>query len=860
MGALSRAIALVFQPGEILTAGDNLVLGINPTAKATTRELQVLRDTSLAGGELATDAQAFARGIGAGNSRFLSDVGIELTYPSAQPLNHYETEHGDLPVLILPTGRFTGTVEQVEAFGELAETDTGLFTGIVKEDYPTGKQVGDPVKTDGVDPKTGQPIAFSDPATVDDASLYNSPNLTIKGGGGTITGTSDAIAYTSGRGNTYTNAEAIQIGLANINFTDRFGRLLQIGTQASPLTAKSLTIDDSLLGDVRGGITQANIKSTAIVRGLEGGGNDVIDPTTGKVDPAYGNTLYTGNLIYGQPLANVAADAQVDHRVESDLIKTTYITADAKGLENAVVYNVPNGSGNGVATMGGSATAKASMIVGSGWDRLDPADAGRVVFTPEPNPNLQIISQAIGVDGSTLYGAPTLNSTITGSGLATVDLASRNNHIISPSEVDRINVVGIGIRDTEIYTHRGNDLIAASGGVLDDGIYYGNRFNHVAGVLDSAGFDNVTIYANEGDDRILGLIMSETDAGLDANGDGILSNTVYLDQGARDPYELNGYNGFRNTKVDSGMGSDVIRGASNVATFYGSLGNDSIVLDRAKDTALWGGADDDYLQITGNVRGDINLWGDIGNDILISGKQADSIFNLQTLDGGYGQDILVGNAESVDNFLMGNGGASLMATSSKQVNTALTDPAFWAKLNPDEKNLLWKEGVLLGAQTVAVQNSILANRGADGSLTANGTGAVRNIDVISNFEAGPWRDTVELNAALANLDETTWKSEGTLFKIGSDGELDAVETSANHPNRIGLIVGSLQEIHNLGKAMPSIAYASDTRQLLYDADGDWSSGSISMGIININNGAGFNHSNVRFGSATGEGMGVPIPL
>ena len=65
--------------------------------------------------------------------------------------------------------------------------------------------------------------------------------------------------------------------------------------------------------------------------------------------------------------------------------------------------------------MGGTAVSNATFIVGSGWDRLDPADAGRVEFTNQPtgdNPNLQIISQAIGVDASSLYGAPTLNSSI----------------------------------------------------------------------------------------------------------------------------------------------------------------------------------------------------------------------------------------------------------------------------------------------------------------------------------------------------------------------------------------------------------------------------------------------------------------
>ena len=43
-GALTRAIALHFQDSTLLTAGDNLVLGISPKTTATTRELSLLRD------------------------------------------------------------------------------------------------------------------------------------------------------------------------------------------------------------------------------------------------------------------------------------------------------------------------------------------------------------------------------------------------------------------------------------------------------------------------------------------------------------------------------------------------------------------------------------------------------------------------------------------------------------------------------------------------------------------------------------------------------------------------------------------------------------------------------------------------
>ena len=57
MGALSRAVALRFEPDSTVDAGSNIYLVVNPTARATA--------TTVLGTEL-TEANASATGLGAG--------------------------------------------------------------------------------------------------------------------------------------------------------------------------------------------------------------------------------------------------------------------------------------------------------------------------------------------------------------------------------------------------------------------------------------------------------------------------------------------------------------------------------------------------------------------------------------------------------------------------------------------------------------------------------------------------------------------------------------------------------------------------------------------------------------------------
>jgi hypothetical protein len=106
------------------------------------------------------------------------------------------------------------------------------------------------------------------------------------------------------------------------------------------------------------------------------------------------------------------------------------------------------------------------------------------------------------------------------------------------------------------------------------------------------------------------------------------------------------------------------------------------------------------------------------------------------------------------------------------------------------------------------------------------------------------------------MTEELWQSQGAIFAVDNKGGLSVQEGSAGS-NRIGVVVGTLADIQKMGMCSPNIAYASDTHQLMYDADGDWRRGSVSMGTLNIAGNGSLSKDNISFGGTTGGGLGTP---
>lgn len=618
-----------------------------------------------------------------------------------------------------------------------------------------------------------------------DESFFNSRNLSIGSGGGQIDGNAVASAVASGRGDTSADALATNVGLANLSYLDRYGGALLIGSTATPFTASASAGSGSVLGPVDGSTPTSNLNATALVRGLEGSGTNF--------EPAFS--------FYGQPNAVVEASAQVvgggNGTTQGKAI------ADAKGIDSYGIKAVPFGNGNGTATITGDAKARltAPSLLNGATDRVT------------------LNGSAIGIDGSLIYGAPTLNTTVTGKGLAIADGAGTEGY-----ELEQLK--GIGLSSSMVFTNQGDDVVRGFGGFSSGNLPLTGR-----DIRDAAGIDASGMYTGLGNDVIFGKILNEVEAEFDADGDGLLEDAVFLDHSARDG-SIGGFDGIRNSTANTGIGNDLIAGSSNGSHFNAEIGDDSIDLDRAKASSLWGGIGNDLVRIggadgSGGTSDQNVLWGGLGNDTLQVGSGNGSV-----LDGGFGQDITTGGS-GVDRFIFSEGGAALLAASNSYLGEDLADQPLWSILTQVQKETLWDTGKL---------------------LNSTGTQLVGQLDTVRNFQAGNDGDILEISNSLAGVTQELWDTKGALFGVNSSGGLTITEASADGSNKVGVVVGTLADIQRMGFGSPSIAYATDTRQLMFDADGNWSQGAISMGTVNVAGGA-LTKSNFAFGATTGNGLG-----
>lgn len=615
-----------------------------------------------------------------------------------------------------------------------------------------------------------------------DEAFFNSRNLSIASGGGQIDGDASASAYASGRGDTAASALATNIGLANLSYLDRYGGALLFGSSATPFTASATAGTGSVLGPIA--LSTSKLNATAVVRGLEGSAK------SGGVSP-----LQPAYSFYGQPNAVVAAKATLD--IPAEFAVEGLAVADAKGIDSYEIKAVPFGNGDRTSTITGDATARL-LTGGTG------SSAGN---------QISLNGQAIGIDSSLIYGAPTVNTTISGRGLAIADVAKG-------VAVEQLR--GIGISNSMLFTNQGDDVIRGLSGISGAGLAMDPAV--AASQRDTAGIDRSGMYTGMGNDVIFGKVLNEVEAGVDADQDGLLEDSVFLDHSATDGSQ-GGFDGIRNSTANTGLGNDLIAGSSNGSHFNTEIGNDSIDLDRAKDSSLWGGIGNDLLRIKGDSISNV-LWGGLGNDVMQVASGNGSV-----LDGGFGQDVSTGGSGQ-DRFIFSEGGSALQSASSSQLGKQLADQPLWASLTQTQKETLWDTGQL---------------------LSGDGTQLLGRSDTVRNFQAGSNGDILEISSSLASITQELWQSKGALFGISASGALNVIEASADGSNRLGVVVGSLADIHKLGIGSPSIAYATDTRQLMFDADGNWSSGSISLGTVNVN--GSLTKSNFAFGSTTGNGLG-----
>ena len=630
-----------------------------------------------------------------------------------------------------------------------------------------------------------------------EARQLNSSGLTLYTGGGTIEGVAQAEANAVGRGDTTSTARALNTGLAGLKvYNNYFGDLL-VGLADTPFEARATARGGADLPPPAGSTPTSRLDALSRVRGIE-----------------------TSTLL-GQPNATVAATTTLDLGNRSATRVRATGQADAVGLDRVTAIGVTSGNGDGTSNFRGDAIARLQVQNGAA-----PVRAGLVL-------PVDVSLNAVGINSSSITGSPALENTLYARGLALLDVedlsptdAELNDDLEPPAIPVRYSQLrGVGVDQSAITAAHGNATLIAEGGIFADGATAANprRSNALA-----AGFNRSTVITGAGDDLIVGRVLSERDVELDIDGDGVFSDDTYLVDKPEAAFPEQSFNGFRRSTVITGAGDDTIRGSSNESFLFAMNGNNNIDLDRARRSSLWSSFGDDLLQVRDRSE-NVVMWGSLGDDVL---QGADSGFG-NSFDGGLGTDVISGTADARDQFLFTDANAALTAAASNTDLNLLNDTRFWASLSEADKQELWTTGRLSGAV---------------GDLLGG-------VDTLLGFEAGVGGDQLVLNSSLASVTQDLWDKYGSVLKVDSNGRTSVLDGNPGGSNGIAVAAGSLADIQKLGIGTAYLAYATDTRQLMYDADGDWRRGSISFGTVNTS--GPLSKDNFRFGSTTGAGMGTP---
>ncbi|MDB9509966.1 calcium-binding protein [Kamptonema animale CS-326] len=247
----------------------------------------------------------------------------------------------------------------------------------------------------------------------------------------------------------------------------------------------------------------------------------------------------------------------------------------------------------------------------------------------------------------TLYG---------GKGKDTLRVVGSNSYASGDDDSDILRVVNT--LETNFFSTSpvtiGLERTTLLGGAGDDSLY--------GGIGDFRGGKNF-YDGGDGNDTIVSFAFQDTVLGSDGN-DLITSSTAtgISSQGAN--ISTPGYSG--NSLLDGGRGNDTIRAAFSTDTMIGGEGSDSL---SGVFTQASGAEGDDTIDasLAANV-GPITLDGGLGNDRLIGNRSATNFFN-----GGEGNDFIV--FASTGDSLIGSFGGNDTISYATNVNfTGFTTP------------------------------------------------------------------------------------------------------------------------------------------------------------------------------------------
>lgn len=384
--------------------------------------------------------------------------------------------------------------------------------------------------------------------------------------GGLISIEADAQASATGALGSQAAADALAIGLQNVNlFTDGDG-VITLGVDANAEAYSDAELISQLQAEAR-------------AYGLQGTGDD--------------EHMLT---VVGNPFAEVAARSLLVGN-DNDETLVGGLNAEAVGLQHAEITSV--GPSNRI-----GASVSASIGARNLGDNIssDP-------YT------ITIGASAIGVDDVLVRSNGHANTNLQGVSTLHVDLSGWDG--FDGDAIDALN--SVGIRNSEITTSSGNDRIQGSatstinqfellmddaslavdgGGIVDTSIATGSGNDTVIGTargdgLSAArGFVDSMVNTGLGDDVVVGgahgssflMGLGDDAVTLEASEGSVLSGGI-----GNDSLKITGASS--SSSLDGGIGNDLVQGGSGADVLHGGVGNDVIKGGSGADQFIFKGAD-----------------------------------------------------------------------------------------------------------------------------------------------------------------------------------------------------------------------------------------------------------------------------
>ena len=670
-------------------------------------------------------------------------------------------------------------------------------------------------------PNTGTAVSFTKAGTESVEIMGDASEFT----GVTVTGI-DVIDVISGGGaafnaSLFSGVGKVDLGVDNGNFaiTAVSGSTFEITADQTTGTdfdfsaagGGDLTIiagDDNGTSTAVGTINLVALDAAAAAATTVG--NVTIEASISNVDAegvtlgAKQNLIITGdedvNLADRGTAETVTADS-VDASGSSGII--TINVEDSGGA--ATVDNITTGSGNdliqidatGVMTVSSGAgndtitiedaDATSTFDAGAGNDTIDVDEVAQiVVIGGEGNDNF---TTAVNIGGTIVGGGGT--DTITIDADATVTFAST----FAFSGISELDITAVSNKVVSMTGAQlaGNSTLILDGNAADD--VFNVNTGSTAAAAKSADLSNVTVKTG----ATVGITVTGN-VGADTITGGVASETFTQTIGA-DSYEGGGGTGVDTFVTVTSLTASGSANASNGTVV--NLGSTAI---SAADVIANASA---YISggLTEVAAGKVaHLY---AANLSTNSAELDTIGGIENVTGSAGIDYIVGT--SGNNTINGGAGADYIAGGA-------------------------------GADTITGGDGIdTIDLGANDAVTDKvsyfGITAAANANNVTSFEAGAGGDVVQFSDASLAVDAGA-------FTAGTAVTFATVAAKADTANEI--IVDTIANLGALGVTIGNesgntnnvhqLAIASDTGAIFYDADGDWTAGSVQIGDLDITSG------------------------